>query len=908
MADRDDAPPPDWLAGLRARATAGDRPRDRPVGRWLGDFLDQPGSSGLLAAELALLQACARGDGWTAPPPPPPPGGPGPGARVRAGFLRFLAMGGDDNAPVHEAGVQLTGAFVDGDIDLRGARCVDRLILLACIVNGALKIEDATLGILSLDGSRIQGLLGNRASIAGSVFLQGGFICDGPVSLFGARIGGSLQASGASINGPPGKDAVVCTGAEIRGNVALDAVFRARGAVWFNRADIGGDLNAAGGAFASDRGRALICDDARIAGSLRLTDVIAAGAVTLKNARVGGDVEAVGAVLTGRDNGAGVREAAVDATSAVIGRCLTLAAGTPRGETPRRFIATGGAVLAGVDIGQDLRAAGGLFDSQGAVALDLTAAHLGGSAWLTQAMNGETPAGRFECRGQADLSGATIDGDLFASGGLFAATAGAALLLDRARIGGQVCLTQVQWRGADRLEAGARFEAHGPVSLYAARIAGHLNCEGGLFTTSEPAPGAAPAVAGVALQGEILEVGGCVFLSGPELAEAARNPALAAFESVGEVKLHAARIAMQLSCLGGRLGNPTPDPHRPGAAAFALNLEAARIGYQMLLGPTDEDGRGPVRLHGSLNLAGAAAHGLSDKGFIGPHGPTPDCFPDQIPGSALACEAVLDGFTYERLDSGAWLGLAPRRAWLMRQPAAATGEAFLHQPFDHLASALEAMGRGEAARRIRICKEDRLTGAVAGPDKAIALGLLAVEAALFWNGLVWPGVAGILLAMLIAIRWRRGARSAEWLWRRTFGGLVAYGYRPGRGLAAALVVALVCGAFYDQAARGGALAPAGGKGEAPGAAALFHPYVYSLDVMLPVAKLGAAEAWKPTGRGFTLRAAPGPGAVVVDAAFTQKIVWLETAFGWLAGGILVAMVSGLVKTGGGAGRGASGEG
>jgi hypothetical protein len=41
-----------------------------------------------------------------------------PEIHVRAGFLRFLALGGDEGAPVHEKGVQLKGAYVDGEFDL----------------------------------------------------------------------------------------------------------------------------------------------------------------------------------------------------------------------------------------------------------------------------------------------------------------------------------------------------------------------------------------------------------------------------------------------------------------------------------------------------------------------------------------------------------------------------------------------------------------------------------------------------------------------------------------------------------------------------------------------------------------------------------------------------------------------
>ena len=42
--------------------------------------------------------------------------------RVRGAFLRFLLLGGDEDALVHEKGVMLRGAFINGDIDLESAQ------------------------------------------------------------------------------------------------------------------------------------------------------------------------------------------------------------------------------------------------------------------------------------------------------------------------------------------------------------------------------------------------------------------------------------------------------------------------------------------------------------------------------------------------------------------------------------------------------------------------------------------------------------------------------------------------------------------------------------------------------------------------------------------------------------------
>lgn len=86
----------------------------RPKGRTLAEFLDKDGR--LSIAEKKLLEACAIGE-------PAQIGQGVPGSRasenvVRSGFLRFLCLGGDESAPVHEHGVLVKGAWVEGEIDL----------------------------------------------------------------------------------------------------------------------------------------------------------------------------------------------------------------------------------------------------------------------------------------------------------------------------------------------------------------------------------------------------------------------------------------------------------------------------------------------------------------------------------------------------------------------------------------------------------------------------------------------------------------------------------------------------------------------------------------------------------------------------------------------------------------------
>src|SRR5712692_9237120 len=82
----------------------------RPRGRSLVDFGE------LGAAEKRLLDACAVGR--IAQLAAKQPVAESVDNRVRAEFLRFLALGGDEGSVVHEKGVQLVGGWVLGDLDL----------------------------------------------------------------------------------------------------------------------------------------------------------------------------------------------------------------------------------------------------------------------------------------------------------------------------------------------------------------------------------------------------------------------------------------------------------------------------------------------------------------------------------------------------------------------------------------------------------------------------------------------------------------------------------------------------------------------------------------------------------------------------------------------------------------------
>jgi len=141
----------------------------RAFGRRLADFIIEGATTPhrLHLAEEKLLNCAARGEHCEIAESLPETASDE--NRLRPGFLRFLLLGGDEDTPVHEKGVQLGGAFIDGDIDLESAPDTGPLHLLHCRINGALIGRNARLGKLIFGGSHIRAMSCFCAKVKGDV-------------------------------------------------------------------------------------------------------------------------------------------------------------------------------------------------------------------------------------------------------------------------------------------------------------------------------------------------------------------------------------------------------------------------------------------------------------------------------------------------------------------------------------------------------------------------------------------------------------------------------------------------------------------------------------------------------------------------------------------------------------------
>ena len=255
----------------------------RAKGRSLADF---PSRS---AAEQRILEAAVAGGlakiGETRPD------AASDSNTVRATFLRFLALGGDDEAPVHEQGLQVHGAWITGTLDLSHAEIAGGLVLTKCHFAETPELYDAQIrGLFSLEASRVPALSADRLTCHSGVFLRNKFLATGAIRLLGATIGGDLDCSGGTFENPE-REALNADGIKVGGNVFMNNNFRARGEIRLLGATIGGILTCAGGTFENPKESALIADGIKVDGSVFLNDnFLARGEVRLPGATIGGNL------------------------------------------------------------------------------------------------------------------------------------------------------------------------------------------------------------------------------------------------------------------------------------------------------------------------------------------------------------------------------------------------------------------------------------------------------------------------------------------------------------------------------------------------------------------------------------------------------------------------------------------
>ena len=365
--------------------------RKRAFGRSLSDFRIEGATTanGLLPAEEKLLVAVARGEicsvsslDWKKPEDLEKLKSDEQW-RIRADFLRFLALGGDNAAPVHEKGVQLARAHIVGDLDLESCE-VSALYIVDSYFSGVLTLRDARMRGVNLAGSRVGKIKADRAKIDGSVYLREGFLAEGEVCLLGVEVAGELDCGDSSFKNAA-RTALNCAGAKFKGSVYLCNGFTAEGEVQLLGAEIGADFACVDGNFKNPNGTALSCDGVRVTGSVFLSDGFdATGVVRLLAAEIGGVFTCIKGSFT---NTGGI---ALYFDGAKVKGSVFLC---------DEFAAEGEVRFLGAEIGGDLACMKGEFINTGGTALNCTATRIKGALFLREG---------FKAKGKIDLSSVQV--------------------------------------------------------------------------------------------------------------------------------------------------------------------------------------------------------------------------------------------------------------------------------------------------------------------------------------------------------------------------------------------------------------------------------------------------------------------------------------------------------------------
>ncbi|WIE48321.1 hypothetical protein [Pseudomonas sp. GM17] len=219
---------------------------------------------------------------------------------IRAKFLRFLILGGDHNVKIHESGILLSGACIEGVLNLKSATIASNLKLRNCRFAEKILLANARVrGLIDLSHSALRGFSATLLSIDGILCFDK-VVSSETINLRDSRIGGSLLCRGSQLNGPDGI-AFTADRAIIEGSVRLQDDFQAIGEVRFCGATLNNQLIIQNSYFrCMDRITLNITDSTTRGGVFLSPGFKSEGTVRLTNARIAGTLSLTGASLQGK--------------------------------------------------------------------------------------------------------------------------------------------------------------------------------------------------------------------------------------------------------------------------------------------------------------------------------------------------------------------------------------------------------------------------------------------------------------------------------------------------------------------------------------------------------------------------------------------------------------------------------
>lgn len=224
--------------------------------------------------------------------------------KIRADFLRFLILGGDSKARVHEKGVTLRGAYIEGVLDLQSVTISGNLKLQHCRFSDRILLAYAQApGVIDFAHSALCGVQARQLCIQGVLCFDYS-ISTATINLQDSRIGGSLLFMGSQLNGVDEKGrALILDRAVIERSVRLQSNFVAKGEVRLCGAHIHHQLICINSYFQANKRKTLNATAARIQNGMLLSPGFhSKGTVRLYKAQVDGNLNLRGAHLDGCGN------------------------------------------------------------------------------------------------------------------------------------------------------------------------------------------------------------------------------------------------------------------------------------------------------------------------------------------------------------------------------------------------------------------------------------------------------------------------------------------------------------------------------------------------------------------------------------------------------------------------------
>ena len=625
----------------------------------------------------------------------------------RASVIREILRGRLAAGP-DPHGLRLRGARISGRLDLENLTTDVHFELTDCLLEEGVLARNAHMAFVGLTGCRLKHpgeppmdaarLACSMLDLSRTTII--GHAKRGAVRLPGARIGGQLNCTGATLRNDFGP-ALYAESLQVGQGMFLRNGFTATGAgeagaVRLTGAHISGNLECDGADLRNKSGPALSADRLQVEQSMFLRNRFTAtgaseiGAVRLLGAHISGNLECDGADLRNESGPA----LSADRLQVEQGMFLR-----------NRFTATGaseiGAVrLLGAHISGDLECDGADLRNEFGPALSADGLQVEQGMFLR---NGFTATGAGEM-GAVRLLGAHIGGNLVCNGARLVNNSGPALIADSLQVGQDMYLRgEFTAIGSDKVGAVRLLGAHigqlecdgarlvnnsgpalyadglqvsqdmylrgkftaigsgedGAVRLLGAYVGGEIDCSGARLRNNS----------GPALIADSLQVSQDIFLRGW----------FTAFGSgkVGAVRLRSAHIGGQLDCSGATLGNDSG----PALAADGLQVGQdmfLRNGFAAIGGGTDV----------AVDLTGTGVDGalLFD-----------------LDGLKHATDSdrrlALDGLTYggvpELVSAEDWLELLRHGT-----------RSYAAQPYQQLAAGYRALGDDRRARQILMAQRD----------------------------------------------------------------------------------------------------------------------------------------------------------------------------------------------------------